>query len=206
MRSLAPPLLPVLRSRTQAGVLALLLLNPELELTQSDVAARVGASLTSVIDEIRRLELAGILVSRPLGRSRLVRAGHGRLVDALTELVLLAFGPVQIVREEFGTAADELSGTVMEVILFGSFAARYNGQNGPAPADIDVLVVVTDAGVDRDLLYAAADRAHGRTGRPVNPTVITVDRWARRGSGDDPFVDEIASRPLVHLLPANEAT
>ena len=186
-------------------MLALLLLNPELELTQSEIAARVGASLTSAIDEIRRLELAGILVSRPLGRSRLVRAGNGRLVDALAELVLLAFGPVQIVHEEFGTAVDELSGVVSEVMLFGSYAARYSGEMGAAPADIDVLVV-TDAGVDRDRLYAAADRAQILTGRPVNPTVITVDRWARRGSGDDPFVDEIASRPLVHLLPMKVAT
>jgi len=59
------------------------------------------------------------------------------------------------------------------------------------------LIVVIDAGLDRGPLYAAADRSQQRLGRPVNPTVVTIDRWARRGAWDDRFVDEIASRPLV---------
>ncbi len=47
-------MLPILRSRTQAGVLAVLLLNPELELSQTELAERLDAPLTSVVDEVRR--------------------------------------------------------------------------------------------------------------------------------------------------------
>lgn len=195
MRSEAPPLLPILRSRTQAGVLTVLLLNPELELSQTELAARLGAPLTSVVDEVHRLEKTGILTSRSVGRSRLSRAGQSILVGPLTELMVRAFGPIQIVGEEFGEAADLLG--VVELAVFGSWAARYVGQPGPDPADIDVLVVVQDATVDRDLIYAAADRAGARLGRPVNPTVVTLARWAHRDRGDDPFLDEIASRPIV---------
>lgn len=87
-------MLPILRSRTQAGVLAVLLLNPEQELTQTDLAQRVGSSLTSVIDEVRRLERAGILTSRILGRARLVRAGlrsgPGRPDTAASQGMILA--------------------------------------------------------------------------------------------------------------------
>jgi predicted nucleotidyltransferase len=197
MRSDPPPLLPILRSRTQAGVLTVLLLNPDLELTQTELARRVGASLTSVVDEVRRLEQAGLLFTRTLGRARLVRAGSGPLVEALAEVMLRAFGPLQIIAEEFGAAAAELDSTVAELALFGSWAARYRGEPGAEPADLDVLVVVTSAGLDRGPLYAAADRAQQRLGRPVSPTVITTDRWARRGTGQDQFVDEIASRPIV---------
>jgi predicted nucleotidyltransferase/biotin operon repressor len=197
MRSDPPPLLPILRSRTQAGVLTVLLLNPDLELTQTELARRVGASLTSVVDEVRRLEQAGLLFTRVLGRARLVRAGSGPLVEALAEVMLRAFGPLQIIAEEFGAVAAELDSTVAELALFGSWAARYRGEPGAEPADLDVLVVVTSAGLDRGPLYAAADRAQQRLGRPVNPTIITTDRWARRGTGQDRFVDEIASRPIV---------
>lgn len=174
-----------------------MLLNPGLELTQTELARRVGASLTSVVDEVRRLEQAGLLATHTLGRARLVRAGDGPLVDALAEVILRAFGPVQVVAEEFSAAADELGNAVSEVALFGSWAARYEGVAGAEPADIDVVVVVTGAGLDRGPLYAAADRSQQRLGRPVNPTVVTVDRWARRGAGDDRFLEEIASRPLV---------
>jgi predicted nucleotidyltransferase len=192
-------LLPILRSRTQAGVLTVLLLNPDLELTQTELARRVGASLSSVVDEVRRLERAGLLSSRTLGRARLVHAGSGPLVAALAEVMLRAFGPLQIIAEEFGTAVAELDVAVAELALFGSWAARYRGERGAEPGDLDVLVVVTGGGLDREPLYAAADRAQERLGRPVNPTVMTTDRWARRGTGEDRF-------PIVPvpLLPAGE--
>src|ERR1700754_1482433 len=106
MRSDAPPLLPILRSRTQAGVLAVLLLNPGLELSQTELAERLDAPLTSVIDEVRRLERAGILASRSVGRTRLIRVGESILVGPLTELVVRAFGPVQVVGEQFAGLAD----------------------------------------------------------------------------------------------------
>lgn len=173
----------------------MLLLNPGLELSQTELADRLGAPLTSVVDEVKRLERAGILASRSVGRTRLIRAGESILVGPLTELVLRAFGPVDIVREEFAG----LSGVVpvVELAVFGSWAARYLGEAGPEPVDIDVLVVVEDAGVDREPIYAAADRAARRLGRPVNPSVVTAARWGRRGRGEDPFLDELAARPLV---------
>jgi DNA-binding Lrp family transcriptional regulator len=178
-------------------VLAVLLLNPDLELTQTDLAQRVGSSLTSVIDEVRRLERAGILTSRTLGRARLVRAGEGPLVTALAEVIVRAFGPVQIIGEELAQAASRLEGVIEQVWVFGSWAARYHGEPGHDPGDIDVLLVVTDAGLDRDLIYAAADRAQRRLGRPVNPTMVTTTRWMRRGTGGDQFLDEISTRPMV---------
>jgi len=176
-------------------VLAVLLLNPGLELSLTELAQRVGSSLTSVIDEVRRLERAGILRVRPVGRTRLVGVGPSMLVAPLTELVARAFGPVQILGEEFALLAAREE--VVEIQLFGSWAARYLGENGPEPADIDVLVVVGDTGIDREPIYAAADRAAARLGRPVNPTVLSAVRWQARGSGLDPFVDEVGSRPLV---------
>lgn len=171
MRSDPPPLLPILRSRTQAGVLTVLLLNPDLELTQTELARRVSASLSSVVDEVRRLEQAGLLSTRTLGRARLVRAGRGPLAEALAEVMLRAFGPLQIIAEEFSTAAAELKTTVAEVAWYGSWAARYHGEPGAEPGDLDVLVLATNAGLDRGPLYAAADRAQERLGRLVNPTV-----------------------------------
>jgi predicted nucleotidyltransferase len=148
--------------------------------------------LTSVVDEVRRLERVGILASRSVGRTRLIRVGESILVESLTELVVRAFGPVQVVGEEFAELAD-----VVELAVFGSWAARYLGEPGSDPADVDVMVVVEDAAMDRNLIYAAADRAAAWLGRPVNPTVVTAARWEGRGRGEDSFLDEVVSRPLV---------
>jgi DNA-binding transcriptional ArsR family regulator len=193
MRSNAPPLLPVLRSRLQAGVLTTLLLNPEQEHSVTELAELVGGSLSGVHDEVKRLEEAGILTTRQVGRTRLVRAGTGPLVEPLTRLVELAFGPKQVIAEEFGSlkAAD--------LMIFGSWAARYHDEPGPEPKDIDVLVVAeADGPTDRADVYAAADRAEKRLGRPVNPTVVSAKRWSAQ-SLEDALLQEISARRVVKI-------
>jgi predicted nucleotidyltransferase len=198
MRSEAPPLLPILRSRAQAGLLTIVLLNPDDELTMTELAGRIEAPLSSVSDEVARLERAGILSTRLVGRARLVRAASGPLVEPLTMLVLRAFGPIQVIAEEFADLAD-----VERVLLFGSWAARYRGQEGPDPNDIDVLVVhPTALTPDRESIYEAARRAERRLLRPVNPTVVSCERWEAKA---DPLLEEIASRPIVRVLPAVES-
>lgn len=193
MRSNPPALAPILRSRTQAGVLAVTLLNPEQEYTLTDLANRLEVSLSSVHDEVRRLEQAEILTSRQLGRARLVRAGSGPMVEPLTQLIQIAFGPKEVISDEFAGIPG-----IDELMLFGSWAARYHDVAGPAPKDIDVLVVATGSTVDRAQVYAAAERAERRLARPVNPTVITSRRWAAQ-SPDDALLQEISTRPVVKI-------
>ena len=102
MRSAAPALLPVFRSRLQADILAALLLNPGGEYSLTELARRFGAPLSTVHGEVRRLAEAGLLRRRNVGRSALVRANPGnRLVEPLTELLLLSWGPLQVVADEF---------------------------------------------------------------------------------------------------------
>ena len=102
MRSAAPALLPVFRSRLQADILAALLLNPEAEYSMTELAQRFHAPLSTVHGEVKRLTDAGLLRRREVGRSAMVRANpDNRLVQPLAELLLLSWGPPQVVAEEF---------------------------------------------------------------------------------------------------------
>jgi DNA-binding transcriptional ArsR family regulator len=190
MRSDAPRLLPVLRSQHQADLLTLLLLHPEEEYTIADLARRVAAPQSTVSGEVRRLADADILAVRPVGRSRLVKANmSSRLAGPLTELLTLTYGPHVVIADEFAGLED-----VVLVVIFGSWAARYQGQRGRPPNDVDVLVVGTP---DRVAMYAAAERAESRLGRPVNPTICSPDQWA---DPTGPFVREVKSRPYVSVI------
>ena len=110
-------------------------------------------------------------------------------MPALTDLLLATFGPVPVVAEEFAGLG------AIKIALFGSWAARYRGEPGPAPNDVDVLLV---GEVDREDAYEAARRAENRLGFPVNPTLLTAIRW---DSGDDPLTRTITSAALVDILP-----
>jgi predicted nucleotidyltransferase len=163
--------MPIFRSQHQAELLTQLYLHPGREYTLADLAGGAGIPASTAHRELARLTDAGLVTSRPVGRTRLHQANTTHPgARALTELLTLAFGPGRIVAEEFA----ELAG-VERVLLFGSWAARHAGQDGPPPADIDVLVV---GAVSRPEVYDAAERAAQRLQLPVNPALRTPGQWA----------------------------
>lgn len=186
MRSNAPGLLPILRSRHLADILTLLLLHPDTEYTLSEMAAKLGLPLTTVQREATRLSGSGLIRERHVGRSRLLSANQAsRYTRPLTELVSLAFGPQFVVGEEF-SALDAIA-----VAIYGSWAARYEGITGPAPNDVDVLVI---GEAERRDMYEAAERAEQRLGLPVNPVLCSQERWLAVA---DPLIQQIRISPLV---------
>jgi DNA-binding MarR family transcriptional regulator len=68
-RQPAPALLPILRSQQQGEILAVLLGDPSLELSLTEIAAQTGTPHASVHREIERAEQAGLVVTRKLGNT-----------------------------------------------------------------------------------------------------------------------------------------
>lgn len=188
-KSSAPPLMAVFRSQLQGEILSQVLLSPG-RYTSSDLSRSLGAPFPTVRREVERLVQAGILHAEQVGRSRLLEPNvDSPAYRPLRDLVMVAFGPRRVVEEEF-SALDGLTG----LYIYGSWAARYAGEPGPEPGDIDVLVV---GAVDRDDAFEAAERAQRRIGREVNATVVSTSRWAE---ASEPFLVEVRRRPLVTLL------
>lgn len=189
-RQPTPALLPILRSQQQGEILALLLGDPDLELSLTGIAARTSTPHASVHREIERAEQAGLVVTRKLGNTRLVRANTASPYYAgLAEVLTRAFGVPAVVAE----ALHPVNG-IAAAYLYGSWAARHDGQTGQRPVgDIDVLIL---GDPDRDQLYAALSDAEERLGRPVQATVRDAD-WLDTGSGA--FHDTVTSRPLLRL-------
>jgi DNA-binding transcriptional ArsR family regulator len=195
MRSAAPALLPIFRSRLQADILAVLLLNPGDEYTMTELAQRFHAPLSTVHGEVKRLTDAGLLLRREVGRSALVRANPGnRLIPPLTEVLLLSWGAAQVVAEEFSS----LDGAE-QVLIFGSWAARYHQRPGKPPHDVDVLVIGQPS---REDVYDAADRAQQRLGMAVNPVIRSGAVWRQ---ASDPLVRQIQSSPVVTVLEPDDS-
>ncbi len=125
-----------------------------------------------------------------MGNTRLVAADTGSpIYRPLAEVVLKAFGPLRVIAEEF----DGIEG-VEEVHIFGSWAARYLGEEGPAPADLDVLVIGSP---NRDEVYEAVLRVEHRLGREVNAAIRSRTSWEAARDG---FVKQVRSSPLVRVM------
>jgi hypothetical protein len=189
MRSKASGLFPVFRSAAQAEILGATLPYPTREQTISDLSHHLAIPLATVSDEVGRLVTAGLFTSRKVGRSNLLTPNvSNRLLSPLTEIVLATMGPHRLLRDAFATLAG-----VDRLLIYGSWAARYKGEAGPPPNDLDVLVVGTP---DRAAVYDAAEEVERRTGLPVNPVIASPTRWA---DDDDPLMTQIKSSPTVAI-------
>jgi predicted nucleotidyltransferase len=185
----APPLLPVFRSRLQGELLALTLPDPDREWTIDELAERTGEPYQTVATEIRRLQEADLLTAETVGRTKLLQANlENPYLRPLTQLATMAFGPPMVVAEEFG----QVDG-IDAIYIYGSWAARYEGESGPSPQDIDVLVLGKP---DRDDVFDAAQRAQRRLGREVNVTQRTRRQWE---TATDGFTEQVRSSPMVEI-------
>ncbi len=188
---ISPTLLPLLRSQLQGELLAVVLLHPEREFSLVDLARKAGASHTAVLREVNRLVAAGILSDQRVGRTRVVSARTNTpLARPLTDLIAVSFGPLPLL-------TDALSGVagLERAYIYGSWAARYKGEPGPPPGDIDVLVVGVP---DPDELFDIAESVGRRLLREVNVHRVPPSAWATAAT-DDPFLKSVRERPLVEL-------
>ena len=192
MRSVPPALLPILRSQVAGGLLALLYLHPEDEYSLTEAASAIGASLNAVHYEADKLSEGGLITTRKRGNLRLIRAvTDSPLARPLTDLLAVTYGPLPVLTDLVTGV-----GGVAEAYIFGSWAARYHGEPGPTPVDVDVLVV---GSADPDDLDEIADKARATLRRPVNIRRIRPETW-NASDPSDPFIRSVKSRPLVTIV------
>jgi DNA-binding transcriptional ArsR family regulator len=141
-------LLPLFRSEHQLHLLGELFVYAGEARSISELAGATGIPQATVSREVARLEEAGLLKSVQRGRLRLVEADDQLpYYNELRALLVKTMGPAALLKHE-------LSGVpgIEEAFVYGSWAARYHGERGPAPRDIDVVVIGEP---DLDALYAA---------------------------------------------------
>jgi predicted nucleotidyltransferase len=154
------------------------------------IADRASVPYSVAQREIDRLENAGLVTSSRFGSARVVRANDSHpLFPELRSLLLKTYGPREVVAEVL-----EPEPGVEAAYLFGSWAARYEGDWGPPPADVDVLVVGT---VPLSRLEELEAQAEDRLRTPVQLTRVKPSDWAASAT---PFVRTVRRRPLVPVI------
>jgi len=181
-------LLPLLRTPLLGELLAWIYLHPDDQWSATDLSLRFGVSQSTVSREADRLVASDLVIEQRRGNMRLLQANtESPLARPLTDLLLLTYGPTAVL----GDVLADVQG-IDEAYIYGSWAARYGGEAGPVPRDIDVLVV---GSADEDDIDDAARAAERRLGREVNVRRVPAKTW--RGAPTDPFLVSVRSRPLV---------
>jgi DNA-binding transcriptional ArsR family regulator len=184
----APALAPLFRSEQQLRILATLYADAGEELSIGTLAQRAGVAQATASREVARLAEHDLVITRSLGRNRLV-SPNWRLPWA-KELRAILVQTVGVL----GRLAAALEGVagVKQAFVFGSWAARYTGEPGPPPRDIDVLIVGEAA---LRSVRRACSQLESELRVEVNPVVVSPQAWS--AAEPEPFVAQLRSQPLV---------
>lgn len=189
MRTEPSLLLPLFRSDGQRRLLARVYLAPDRPVPLSELARELAIDRGGLKREADRLERAGLIRSERVGRQRyLYPDARSPYYRDLYGLLVKAFGPATLIGPELA----RIDG-IDRAYLHGSWAARYHGEPGLDPADIDVIVVgrpsrIAIAGAERRLAELLA--------REINVSVVDPDEWEAAPTG---FLQEVQRRPLVPI-------
>lgn len=190
MRTAAPIPLPLFRSEGQARLLTHIYLGygrPDAPL--AEVARDLGLDPGGVAREATRLEQAGLISSTRVGRQRHVRANtESPYYEPLRDLLARAYGPPRLI----GCALAKVKG-IERALIYGSWAARFHGQPGSPPNDIDVLVV---GDPERRALARIARELSQELGLEMEPHVASPSDYERGASG---FLRTVKQGPVVEL-------
>ena len=186
----APALAPLFRSDQQMRILAVLFAVEAGELSIGEIAERARVAQATASREIARLARHGLVVTRSLGRNTLVSANW--TLPWARDLRSILVQTVGVL----GLLSDALSPIpgVNQAYVFGSWAARYQGEPGPPPRDIDVLAI-GDASL-RDLRRASA-QVEDQLGLEVKPVIVDQRRW--KAKKPESLVAQIRESPLVSV-------
>ena len=186
----ASTLAPLFRSDAQGEILAQLFLNPDKAFTISDLARLASTPYASAHREVSRITKMGIVTARKRGQAVEVQVRRDTpFFEPLLALLKLTYGPAVIVPRYL-----EGIGGIDQAFIYGSWAARRQGETGDAPGDIDVLIV---GNPPRAEVHEAATNAAAALSREVNTRIVSSSAWA--DADVDPFLRTLHERPLVPL-------
>jgi len=129
MRSGSPPLLPLLRSRVQGDLLALLYLHPDRDYSLTEAARIINASVKAVHTEASRLIAAGFVSDSRRGNVHLLRAVTDTPVSRpLTDLLAVTYGPLPVLNDLLADAAG-----ITHAFIYGFVGCKISRGAGPGP-------------------------------------------------------------------------
>lgn len=188
MRKESP--LDSLISKTNQELLAVLTLQPERWWYMSDLAKRLGRSLSSLQGPLASLVKSGILKRREDGNRVYYQADPDcPFLPELQGIVAKTIGLVDVLRECF----EPLAKNIHVAFVHGSVASSGEG----AASDVD-LIVVGSIGLKK--LSPALEAAEERLARPVNVNTYTVAEFPRKLAAKNHFLRSVLDKEKLFII------
>jgi predicted nucleotidyltransferase len=189
--SAALGLADALFSSVQQRVLGVLFGSPDRSFFANEVIALAGSGTGAVQRELSRLEAAGLLNSKRLGRQKHYQANPASpIFTELRGLVMKTSGLADVLRAALAPLADRIDAA----FVYGSMA---KGESTSA-SDVDLMIVADK--ITYSEAFPSLEDAGARLGRKVNPTIYSRKELEFRIKQPSAFITRMLGQPKIWLI------
>lgn len=153
----------------------------------------VDSGIGVVQCELEKLAASGLVTVQKIGNQKHYQASRDApIFEELRGIMVKTVGLADILR----LALLPLSDRIQVAFVYGSIAKG----GDTARSDIDVLIIGKDLAYAD--VYGVLSEHEAQLGRPVNPSIYSVDELQRKLADDNTFVSRVLEQPKIFLMGA----
>ncbi len=175
---------------TQRNVLSLLYAHPEKSFYTKQILRLTGMGVATIKRELDRMLEAGILSFTKIGNQHHYQANpECPIYEELLSIVNKTFGIADVIK----SALIPVDTKIDMAFVYGSIAKS----SETASSDIDLLVVSKSlAYADVMTVLVVAEKS---LGRPVNPSIYTIEQIKTRLKESNAFITRVMEQPKIWI-------
>ncbi|MET3106502.1 putative nucleotidyltransferase [Oxalobacteraceae bacterium GrIS 2.11] len=175
----------------QQRVLGLLFVNANRSFYTNEIVRFVDSGIGVVQRELGKLVKSDLITIRRIGNQKHYQANpDSAIFSELRGIMLKTAGLADIVRLALLPLSDKIS----TAFIYGSFATGKD----TGSSDVDVLII-SDELTYADV-YTYLQPCEANLGRPVNPSIYSIQEIKRKQAADNTFVTRVLKQPKIFLI------
>ncbi len=175
---------------TQRNVLSLLYSHPKKSFYTKEILRLTGMGVATIKRELDRMVEAGILSFTKIGNQHHYQANpECPIYEELLSIVSKTFGIAEVIKK----ALLPLDTKISIAFIYGSVAKK----SETVSSDIDLLIV-SESLAYADLM-AVLINAEKSLGRPVNPSIYTIEQIRSKLKENNAFITRVMEQPKIWI-------
>jgi predicted nucleotidyltransferase len=178
-------------SGTRQRVLGILFGQPTRSFYANELISLAARGSGAVQRELATLSNSGLVTVKAVGNQKHYQANpNSPIFTELCSIVQKTIGLADPLRK----ALEPLASQIIAAFVYGSVARKTDTAN----SDIDLMLLSDE--ISYGELFSTLENAGNQLGRPVNPTILTLDEFQQRLTNHDSFLTRVMEQPKIWII------
>ncbi|MBP6018953.1 MAG: nucleotidyltransferase domain-containing protein [Burkholderiaceae bacterium] len=178
-------------SGTKQRVLGILYGQPSRSFYANELIKLAASGSGAVQRELATLANTGLLTVKAIGNQKHYQANpDSPIFSELCAIIQKTTGLADPLRQ----ALEPMAAQIIAAFVYGSVAKKTD----TASSDIDLMLISDE--ISYGELFSALEDASAQLGRPVNPTILTLEEFKKRLANQESFLTRVMKQPKVWII------